>query len=126
MAKDPAANPEDIGRRLREARESLGLSQSAVARAVGIPRPSVSELEAGRRRVAVTELAQMAQLYRRPVSYFIDEAGESLEGDPVTEALFRTTNSLSDADRAQVLRFAEFLRAAGPADVPGADPDEDA
>jgi transcriptional regulator with XRE-family HTH domain len=125
MAGDPGSNPEDLGRRLKEARESLGLPQAAVAKAVGIPRPSVSELEAGRRRISVTELAAMAHLYRRPISYFVDEPIDSEPADSVTAALFRTTNALSRSDRAQVLRFAEFLKAAGPADVPSTSGDDE-
>jgi transcriptional regulator with XRE-family HTH domain len=101
---------------LREAREYLGLSQEQVADHLGIPRPSVSTIEAGKRRISFLELKRLADLYRRPLSYFSGD--EEPEVDETTNALFRTTQELSSADRQQVLRFAQFLRAAGPAQAP--------
>ena len=62
--------PELLGQRLREAREALGLPQSAVADHLDIPRPSVSEIEAGKRKVTFLELKRLAALYRRPIAYF--------------------------------------------------------
>ncbi|MBI4764644.1 MAG: helix-turn-helix transcriptional regulator [Deltaproteobacteria bacterium] len=52
-----------IGSRLAIARERAGLSQSQVAAEIGLPRPSISEIEAGRRRVAAEELVKFAELY---------------------------------------------------------------
>ena len=48
-----------IASRLRTAREMAGLSQAQVAKVLGLHRPSVSEMEAGRRRVSVDELSQI-------------------------------------------------------------------
>lgn len=120
MATNPAdqqpSEPQLLGQRLREAREALGLPQTAVAAHLDIPRPSVSDIEAGRRRVTFLELKQLAALYRRPLSYF---SGEDTDApDETSQALYRTTADLSDADREQVLRFAQFLRDAGPAQPP--------
>jgi transcriptional regulator with XRE-family HTH domain len=108
--------PVELGRRLREAREYLGLSQEQVADHLGIPRPSVSTIEAGKRRITFLELKRLAELYRRPLSYFSGE--EEQDTDETTDALFRTTKELSSTDREQVLRFAQFLRTAGPAQAP--------
>ncbi len=52
-----------IGSRLAIARERAGLSQSQVAAQIKLPRPSISEIEAGRRRVAAEELVRFAELY---------------------------------------------------------------
>ncbi len=52
-----------IANRLRIAREQAGLSQGQVARMLGIHRPSVSESEAGRRKVSAEELAEYARIY---------------------------------------------------------------
>jgi transcriptional regulator with XRE-family HTH domain len=108
---------QELGRRLREAREYLGFSQSEVADALGLPRPAISRFETGQRKVSVLELARLAALYRRTPDYFID-APEPVEDETVT-ALFRATRALSERDRTQVLRFAEFLRGAGPPPEPG-------
>lgn len=98
-----------LGVRLREAREYVGLLQEDVAQALGIPRASVSTLESGKRRVSSLELRRLARLYRRPVGWLL---GEELETDFSTP-LFRATATLSDNDKKQVLRFAEFLAGAG-------------
>lgn len=111
------SEPETLGRRLKEAREAIGLPQAAVANHIGIPRASVSDIETGRRRVAFLELKQLAALYRRPFSYFSgDEEDDSVSA--TARALFRTASELSENDRQQVLRFAQFLREAGPARPP--------
>lgn len=99
-----------IGTRLREAREYVGLLQDEVAAALGIPRTSLSALESGKRKVSGVELRRLARLYRRPVAWLLGEDEVDLsDADP----LFRATAQLSDHDKEQVLRFAEFLAAAG-------------
>ena len=52
-----------IGNRLRLAREQAGLSQGQVAKMVNLHRPSISEIEAGRRKVSAEELAEFARIY---------------------------------------------------------------
>jgi transcriptional regulator with XRE-family HTH domain len=107
---DEAAEHTVIGSRLREAREFVGLLQDEVATALGIPRTSLSALEAGKRKVSGVELRRLARLYRRPVGWLLgEEEVERGDADP----LFRATAQLSEQDKEQVLRFAEFLAAAG-------------
>ena len=101
----------NLAKRLKEAREYLGLSQEVVAKSTGLGRPTVSAIESGKRRLTVIELQQLAHLYRRPFDYFISPV-EAQEEESVT-ALFRAAKDLSDADREQVVRFAEFLKHAG-------------
>lgn len=99
-----------IGARLKEAREYVGLLQEDVASALGIPRASVSALESGKRRVTGLEVRRLARIYRRPVGWLLgDEDIEITQAEP----LFRAAEVLSERDRDQVLRFAEFLAAAG-------------
>ncbi len=99
-----------IGNRLRDAREYVGLLQDDVAGVLGIPRTSLSALEAGKRKVSGVELRRLSRLYRRPVAWILGE--EEIElGD--VGPLYRATAQLSDHDKEQVLRFAEFLAAAG-------------
>src|SRR5436305_2949878 len=102
-------DPIELGTRLRTAREHLGLSQDEVAAYLGLSRPAISKLEAGKRKVSADELARFAKLYRRPYEYFLDEASD-LPEDETTGALFRAARELSEGDKEQVLRFAEFLR----------------
>jgi len=104
---------EQLGRRLRESREYVGLSQEFVAERLGIPRASISALETGKRKVSSLELKQLAHLYRRSIASFLGEdelAKEVQQSDATIHALFRTAQGLSEEDRQQLLTFARFLR----------------
>jgi transcriptional regulator with XRE-family HTH domain len=101
-----------VAARLREARETLGLTQEDVAGALGIQRTSVIAMEAGRRNVTALELRRLARLYRRSVEWLW---GEDTSPATVDNALYRATVELSPDDKEQVLRFAQFLAAAGSA-----------
>lgn len=98
-----------LGARLKEVREYLELSQDEVARVLDIPRSAVSLMEAGQRGVDALELKKLSQLYQRPVGYFTGE----IEPEPVPETvqhLARTATKLTDKDREELLRFAEYLQ----------------
>jgi hypothetical protein len=69
-------------------------------------------MEAGKRNVTALELRRLARLYRRDVAWILGEGSETLEATTVeNQALFRATAHLSDEDKEQVLRFAQFLAA---------------
>lgn len=102
----------EVARRLRSARETLGLTQEDVASALEIPRTSVIAMEAAKRNVTALEIRRLARLYRRDVSWLLGEGPESIEeGNAENQALFRATARLSEEDKEQVLRFAQFLAA---------------
>lgn len=62
-----------IASRLRLARERAGLSQGQVAKLVEMHRPSVSEIEAGRRSVTAEELTKFAKIYSVTVGWLTGE-----------------------------------------------------
>ena len=62
-------------RRLREARLKAGLTQVAVAKALGLRQSYVTKCELGERRIDPIELQRFAALYRRPLSYFMPKSG---------------------------------------------------
>lgn len=101
-----------LARRLRDTREYLGLAQQFVADQTGIPRAAISAIETGRRRVEALELERLAAVYKFPVSYFLEGA---LEEPPSIRALAREAAELTEDDRAEVLRFAQFLKGFGQA-----------
>ena len=120
LGSDPER--EYLAQRLKEAREDLGLSQEYVSQQTKIPRPAISEAEAGRRRVESLELKRLAGLYGRPLSYFLPDGagvdspasgiGSSIarDGDPTEIKLRNLTRNLPAEDREEILRFAEYLR----------------
>lgn len=101
----------DLGERLREAREYLGLSQDEVARAIKIPRPAVSLIESGQRGVDALELSKFANLYQRPVSELAGDAEKPGKHNEAVAFLARAAQKLTKADQAELVRFAEFLAA---------------
>lgn len=96
-----------LGGRLRGVREYLGLSQQLVASQTGIPRSAVSDIERGVRKVDSLELKKLSKIYRYPTAYFL---GEPDEEPGTVSALGRAVTDLTDEDRREVLRFAEYLR----------------
>lgn len=98
-----------VASRIREARESLGLTQEEVSGALGIPRTSVHAMEAGKRNVSALEVRRLARLYQRRVEWLLGE--DDVPVAAADGALYRATRALSVEDKDQVLRFAEFLAA---------------
>jgi len=103
-------NPQTLGRRLREARENCGLSQQVAADAIGVPRTAITQLEAGNRAVSTLELAQLAELYKRPVVDFFGE--QPLPEDDPLVALHRLAPGLDahPAIKEQVQRCLSLCR----------------
>lgn len=116
LARTSSSDPDRdyLAQKLKEAREYLGLSQEYVSQQTGIPRPAISEIEAGRRKVESTELKKLAALYGRPLDYFLSEdrvpAAASAGPDQVEMKLRNLTKNLPEEDREEILRFAEYVR----------------
>ena len=55
MTELDSAKRAQIAGRLKEARKLAGLSQGHVAKMLGLHRPSVSEMEAGNRRISADD-----------------------------------------------------------------------
>lgn len=68
-----------LATRLRIAREQAGLSQGQVAAMLELHRPSVSEMEAGRRRVSVEELVQLADIYGVDINWLTGHEDETTD-----------------------------------------------
>ena len=110
----PAPKDDDrktLAVRLREAREYLGFSQDQVATFLGVSRSALSNMETGQRKVEALELKKLAGLYKRSVSHFTGEEGEDVTFDAEVAHLARKVSELSPDDRAELGRFADFLRA---------------
>lgn len=60
-----------LGRRLAQVREEAGVTQEALGRAVGLDRTAITRLEVGQRTLSVPELAAIADVLHRPLTYFV-------------------------------------------------------
>ena len=77
---------EELGRRLRAAREACHLKQEDVAGRLGVSRSTIAQMELGNRAVTSLELDKLAHLYGRDLREFLAE--EFHEEDALV-ALFR-------------------------------------
>ena len=87
----------ELARRLRAARKACHVTQAKAARALGIPRSAVSQIETGQRGVSGLELHRLAQLYSRDVGDFLEDRFE--ESNPVM-AMFRAHPELKGSPAA--------------------------
>lgn len=99
-----------LAERLRMAREMAGLSQGQVAKKLGLHRPSVSEMEAGRRRVSAEELAKLADLYVVDLSWLAGGEPVADEHQARVELAARELSKLREEDLDRVLKVLSALR----------------
>ena len=66
---------EEVGRRVRQAREELGLSQAALGRLMSPSRThaAVSDIERGKTHLDIEDLSALAALLRKELAYFYEE-----------------------------------------------------
>ncbi len=95
-----AGHDEGVGAAIRRQRESLGLSQRALAKRAGVSQPYLSQLEAAtRRRVSVGILRRLAEALGVPTAHLVDSEPSGLPRRGRTEVwLYRM------AERAEQMR----------------------
>ena len=100
-----------IAERLKEARKLAGISQSHVAKILGLHRPSISEMEAGNRRVSADELARLAGIYDVGITWLLGKAPDILDAqDPRLELAARELTKLKPDDLDRLLRLLAAMR----------------
>jgi len=74
MSANPTPNPVDVyvGARIRLRRRELKLSQSALARAIGLTFQQVQKYERGANRVSASMMYKASKFLEVPISYFFD------------------------------------------------------
>jgi tetratricopeptide (TPR) repeat protein len=75
LVDDPAA-PAPLGRRIRQARQELGLSLAAVA-GDDFSRAFLNQVELGSAQPSTQNLRIIAHRLQRPIEYFLEEPGDS-------------------------------------------------
>lgn len=108
---DPETRRARIADRLRTARELAGLSQGQVSRLIGLHRPSISEIEAGRRRVASEELTQFAAIYQVDIAWLAGETRSHTEITDKVELAARELAKIAPEDLDTLLDLLAAIRA---------------
>ena len=99
-----------VAKRMRLAREQAGLSQGQVARMLKMHRPTISEIEAGRRKVAAEELAEFSRIYEVSVAWLTGSEGADDGLDDRVKLAARELAKLKPKDLDSVLHLLSTLR----------------
>ena len=69
----------DLGNRLKEARNKIGIYQEDAAHSMGMSRPTLSAIEAGKRAVTAEEIRKFSSLYQVTTDWILygDEQKDS-------------------------------------------------
>ena len=122
MNDTEAAKRALIAERLKEARKLAGVSQGHVAKILGLHRPSISEIEAGNRRVSADELARLAEVYDVGVVWLLGEAPDTLDArDPRLELAARELTKLKPDDLDRLLKLLAAMRSDSTPNADGGD-----
>jgi transcriptional regulator with XRE-family HTH domain len=104
-----------IGRRLRDRRRALGLSQAQLATRMGFTPPQINRYEHGTTRLSASGLWRAAEALDVPPSYFFDGLGERKAGadveavDALALKLTRYLRDLSPPVRDKLISFIASL-----------------
>lgn len=124
-----ASQPLDqyIGERVRSRRQILGMSQTELARAIGVSFQQVQKYEKGANRVGSGLLYRLAELLEVPISYFYEgydtkmpsgKAGHEMI-DRKTANLLRSFNELSPQHKDAVAELVRSLAVTKPSGKAG-------
>lgn len=102
-----------IASRLRLGREMAGLTQGQAAKRLGLHRPTISELEAGRRRLAADELLKFSELYDVSTAWLLGEDQDDEVNDRVRLAA-RQLQKLKDEDLNKLMTLLHSLKRGQP------------
>ncbi len=109
MKKDDSRRV-DIGSRLRMARELAGLSQGQVAKLMGLHRPSITEIEAGNRRVSTEELEQLAVHFDVSTSWLLGEDETNKPDQAKVQLAARELEKLKPEDLDRLMNLLATIR----------------
>jgi len=84
----------EIGRRLKIRRLDFGISQTAVADALGLTFQQVQKYEKGTNRISAARLQRVAEILDIPIAYFYDEKIAGTKKRQTAFALLETAYSL--------------------------------
>jgi transcriptional regulator with XRE-family HTH domain len=71
-AKNPNGMDEHVGRRIRERRRELKMSQQALAKQIGVAFQQVHKYENGKNRISAVRLFVLSEVLKVPVAYFFE------------------------------------------------------
>lgn len=101
---------QQIAEKLRLARELSGLSQAQAAKILEISRPTISEIEQGRRNVTGAEIKQFANMYGVDVGWVLSEQDESEEISAKIQLAAREIGKMSQAEVDKLFKLLSSMK----------------
>ena len=98
-----------VGRRIKQRRKEMGLSQTELADAIGVKFQQVQKYESGANRVAASRLWEISEALDVPVTYFFQDLQRrepkpaNLAGDPTSSELGVLINKVPPAQKKALL-----------------------
>lgn len=106
---------EHIGQRIREFRtnygEGSGISQDALAQALGVATNTISRWETATYEPRIEDLEKLARFFGKSVLDFLPLNDIRTERDEKIDALLRTAKQLDDKEVEALKNYAEYRRA---------------
>src|SRR5690554_6930718 len=103
----------EIGNKIRQLRETKGLSQDYIATELGITQPSYARLEKEDDRITITRLMAIASILKTSVSEIINEKAAKIINQQNSENPSAYVDSIINADKEHIQTLKEeiaFLR----------------
>jgi transcriptional regulator with XRE-family HTH domain len=98
-----------VGQRIRQHRQERNLTQTEVARQIGIQQSDLSRMEKGEYRVSLDVLFRLLQAFEMSLGEFFGDLAQ--QGLTLREAgLLESFRSLPREDQHEVLEFVDFKR----------------
>jgi len=107
------SHPVDIhvGKKLKQARTLRRLSQTDVARKLGLSFQQIQKYEIGSNRIAASRLFELSQVLEVPTSFFFeglhDNANEAPSSDPAMQIVNAIAAIDDDAMKTRIVTFIE-------------------
>ena len=102
-----------LAERIRGARELAGLSQGQAAKRLGLHRPTISEIEAGRRNVKADEITAFADLYGVETSWLMKGEIEKEKINKEILAAARELSSMKQEDLDVLMNTIKMIKSKG-------------
>lgn len=105
-----AADNKTIGRRIKERREHLNISQERLGELTGVSYQQIQKYEKGTNKVSVERLISIAENLKVPISFFFESAKEFLVSETRGDKNYsiQGANALSPQEQ-ELLNYFRFL-----------------
>lgn len=95
-----------LGRRIRERRQQIGLTQAALSQMIGVSREALSQYETGRAGMDYADLPHLCSVLNVPLVWLFEEAVSPSQVAAGIDAIY---NSLNEHDRQTLMVVAQSL-----------------